>query len=347
MQALVFEGRDQVAVRSVVEPAITAATDAVVDVIVAGICGTDTHAVHAPPPGLSPGTVLGHEFVGRVSEVGSAVNTMRPGDVMVGSDFAACGRCWWCRQREHWQCPERRFFGTGSAFGLPQAGALAEAVLVPFADTTLAHLPANVIARDAVFATDTLATAVSACERGDVRPGDIVAVVGAGPVGQLAAMTAHVFGASAVVVSDPVEARREAVERSGAVSATPTDLADYGMELTDGRGYDVVIEAVGSTTALEAAAEVVRGRGTVVSVGVPGSPRWDVSAQEAFRRELTLCFAVGDPIRERDRVLTMLATKQIELAPVIGEEVLLRDVVGWFHSFSRGEAMKVLVDATG
>lgn len=344
MRALVFEGPDRVALRSVADPVLVAPTDALVEIMVAGICGTDTHAVHAPPDGLEHGTILGHEFVGRVVDVGAAVTTVRAGDVVVGADYTACGHCWWCRGRNHWHCPQRRFFGTGSAFGPPQPGALAERLAVPFADTALAPLPHVVTPQEAVFATDTLATAVSACERADVRPGAVVGVVGAGPVGLMTAMAAQAFGASAVVVSDPISARRQTVEEVGAVATSPAELGRCGAELTDGRGYDVVFEAAGSPAALDAATGAVRGRGTVVSVGIPATPEWTLAVQAAFRRELTLAFVVGDPIRERDRILTMLATRQIDVRGLVGSQALLSDAVEWFHSFARGEVMKVLVD---
>lgn len=343
MRAVVLAGPGRVEVRDVAEPTIEVPTDVVLDVVATGVCGTDTHAVAHPGDSLPEGTILGHEFVGRVRMVGAAVTRLAHGDLVVGSDFSACGACAACRRRNHWHCPERQFFGTGTAYGPALPGGLAERVRVPHAETTLGHLPADIPPEEAVLATDALATALTAVDRGRIGPGDIVAVLGAGPVGQLTGMVARAAGASAVIVSDPSVARRAEAEARGLVAVEPDDLGPAGRELTDGRGFDVALEAVGLTATLTAATSVVRGQGTVVVVGVPAEVRPALPLQEMFRREIDLRFAIGDPIRQRDRVISMLRTHQVAAGAVLGDVVSLDDVPIEFGRFARGEREKVVV----
>jgi alcohol dehydrogenase len=266
MKAVLFAGEGSVTVGSVTEPGIVEPTDAVVRVRRGAVCGTDLHLV-AHPEHLPHGTVLGHEFAGDVVEVGAAVRAHRPGDRVVGADFTACGQCWWCRRGDHWECGRRQFFGTGAAFGPPLAGAQAELVRVPFADTVLRGVPPDVPLDAAVFLGDTLATGYAAVQRADLRPGDTLVVLGGGPVGQLAALAAQASGAGVVVLVEPVAQRRELA--AGAIGADPDGARAVVDRVTDGRGADAVIDAVGGVRGLEAAFDLVRRRGAVVSVGVP------------------------------------------------------------------------------
>lgn len=342
MRAVVVAGPGRVVLEDVAEPEIQAPTDVVLDVVAAGVCGTDTHAVAHAPESMPEGTVLGHEFVGRVRELGSAVTRLALGDLVVGSDFTACGACPACRRRDHWHCPERQFFGTGTAYGPALPGALAERVRVPHAEVTLGHLPVDIPAEEAVLATDTLATALTAVDRGGVGPGDVVAVLGAGPVGQLTGMVARSAGASAVIVSEPSGSRRVEAEAHGLVAVEPGDLMSAGLELTGGRGFDVAIEAVGLTSTLTAATSVVRGQGTVVMVGVPAEALPALPLREMFRREVDLRFAIGDPIRQRDRLLSILRTHQIAARSVLGNVVSLEQTPSEFGRFASGERPKIV-----
>lgn len=343
MRALVVDGPGRVRVDDVPWPTVLEPTDAIVDVAAAGICGTDTHAVAHAGVDLPDGTVIGHEFVGSVIEIGGAVTTLAVGDRVLGADFCACGRCAACRRRDHWHCPERRFFGTGTAYGPALPGGLAERVRVPHAETTLGRLPSTVPDDLAVLATDTLATAVTAVDRARVHAGTVVAVVGAGPVGQLTGMVARAAGASAVLVSEPSPERRAEAEALGLVAVEPDALVDAGQALTGGRGVDAAIEAVGLTTSLGSATAVVRGGGTVVVVGVPADETAELLLGDLFRREVDLRFVIGDPIRERDRLLTMLETRQFDPGVVLGPPASLDEAADDFDRFARGQRRKVVV----
>jgi threonine dehydrogenase-like Zn-dependent dehydrogenase len=220
MQAVVYAGDGRVEIGTVPDARIEAPTDAVVRVRRAAVCGTDLHLVsHAD--GLPDGFVLGHEFAGEIAEVGSAVRAHRLGDLVAGADFTACGHCWWCRRGDHWECAERQFFGTGSAFGPPLAGAQAELVRVPFADTVLTAVPSRVPLDAAVFLGDTLATGYAAVRRAGLAPGDTVGVLGGGPVGQLVSLAAQACGAGVVVLAEPVAERRDLALAEGALATTP------------------------------------------------------------------------------------------------------------------------------
>jgi threonine dehydrogenase-like Zn-dependent dehydrogenase len=342
MRAVTVTGPDRVAVQHVAEPQIEADDDAIVRPFLTGICGTDLHALAHPGPAIPTGTVLGHEFCGEVVAVGAGTRSLSPGDTVVASDFVACGRCWFCRRGAHWHCPSRRFFGHGSRFGPPLAGAQAELVRVPFADTTLGTLPATVDPLAAVFVTDNLATGYEAVRRA-MSPGDIVAVVGGGPVGLLAGMSGVALGAAVVVVVEPLEPRRRLAEDIGLLSAEPSDARSVIDELTDGRGADVVVDAVGGDTPLDLAISLVRPAGSVMSVGLPAGSTYRLPVERAFIDELGLQFVVGDAIRRRDELLVLLASGAIDPLPLVSEVVPLDAAAAAYDRLIARDAVKVVL----
>lgn len=342
MRAVVFAGDGRVRVETVADPRIEAPTDAVVRVHRAAICGTDLHAV-AHPKHLPVGFVLGHEFVGEIVAVGDGVHAHRVGGVVVGADYTACGRCWWCRRGDHWECAERRFFGTGSAFGPPLAGAQAELVRVPHADTVLYPVPDGVGADAAVFLADALATGYAAVRRSGTTPGDTVAVVGGGPVGQLTSLAAQACGAGVVLLVEPVAARRELAAAEGALGADPDGARELVEQVTDGRGADVVVDAIGGPRGLDTAFALVRRRGTVVSVGVPTDPSWPLPADRAFGDELTLRFVIGDLMRDADELVGLLRSGAIDPTVVASEVVGLDDVPDAYRRMADRRTLKSLI----
>lgn len=343
MRAVVYAGPDQIALRDVPEPGLQASTDALVRVTLAGICGTDLHAVAGHFPGMTQGAVVGHEFVGDVIELGSAVTTLNVGDRVMSSDFTSCGRCGWCAQGDNWQCTHREFFGTGSAFGPPLAGAQAEIVRVPWADSTLSRIPAGCSEEAAILVADNLATGWAAIERGRMQPGDIVAVLGGGTVGQLTSLSAQAAGAAAVVLIEPTQARREFARANGALAVDPDSAPDLIRRLTDGEGADLVVEAVGSSQVLATVFGLVKNRGHIVSVGAHADPEWAIPLAECFKREITLGFAIGDSIRLRPQLLRMIGTGMLDPTVVVDRWIELEQVNDAYEALREQRNLKTVI----
>lgn len=342
MRAVVYRGPGEVGLAEVPRPALREPGDALVRVMLGGICGTDLHVIRGDLAGVAPGMVLGHEFVGEVVELGAEVRRLRVGDRVTASDFTACGDCRWCLRQAHWHCPQRAFFGTGTAFGPMLAGAQAEYVRVPLADTTLAVLPANCPPEAALLIGDNLATGWIALDRGGLQPGDCVAIVGGGAVGQLAALSALACGAGAVVVVEPQERRRVQANAQGALAVAPEGAVDLVRSVTEGDGADIVVEAVGAGAALELALSLVRRAGRVVSVGAHAAAAWKFPLARAFSDELHVGFAIGDAIRLRPQLLRMVATGALDPTVVIDHRGRLEEVPALYRDLIAQKKTKVV-----
>lgn len=343
MKAVVYAAPGRMAVEDVADPRVEEPGDAVVRVTVSAICGTDLHAFGGHLDGITPGTVIGHEFVGEVVETGPGVFMVRKGDRVLGASFAACGRCWWCRRGDHWHCEARAMFGFGTVFGKGLPGAQAEYVRVPHADAVLSRVPDGCPPDAALFVTDVLATGYVAAERGGVAPGDVVAVVGGGAVGQMASLACQAVGAAAVVVVDLLPVRRAVAAANGALAAEPSTVKAVLAELTGGRGADVVVEAVGGNGPLTAALDLARPRGHVVTVGAHFDPAFPLAADRAFAKEVTLSFGIGDAIRVRDRLLPLVVSGVLDPTVVVTSRVSLAEAPAAYERFSRHEELKVLI----
>ncbi len=342
MRAIVFDSPGKVALADVPEPRIEHPTDALVDIKVSAICGTDLHALHGVP-GIPPGTALGHEFVGEIVAVGSAVQDRTVGELVNASDFTACGRCWWCRKGDHWECEDRSFFGFGSVFGEPLPGAQSELIRVPHADAVLCPVPEHCTPEAAVFVGDTLACGFAAAERAGLLPGETVAIVGGGTVGQMASLACQIIGAATVVVTDRLPARLQVAADNGAIAATPADAEGIIAELTDGRGADLAIDAVGGQAPLLAACDLVRRRGRIVSVGAHFDATFPYPIAKAFAEELTLSCAIGDSIRLRDRIFPLLAAGVLDPTVVVTASVSLAEAAEAYQRMAAHDELKVLI----
>ncbi|MEV0738247.1 alcohol dehydrogenase catalytic domain-containing protein, partial [Streptomyces sp. NPDC050549] len=262
MKGYVFHGPGRSSWDDVPDPGIKDPTDVIVRVDAVTICGTDLHILKGDVPEVRPGTVLGHEAVGEVVEAGSDVRTVRPGDRVLVSCITACGRCVYCRRAMYGQCRG----GGGWILGHLIDGTQAEYVRVPHADLSVHPLPSALDARDAVLLADIFPTGYEVgVLNGQVRPGDTVAVVGAGPVGLAAIATARLFSPERVVAVDVAAARLEAAKRFGADAVVDAREAPEQLvaDLTGGMGADVVIEAVGVPETFELCTRMVRPGGHV------------------------------------------------------------------------------------
>lgn len=326
MKALTFAGRSDVRCESVPEPGLRAPTDAIVEVRLSGICGSDLHVYNEREKGLDAGTVLGHEFVGEVVETGKAVRSLKRGDRVASPFTTSCGRCFYCARGLSARCPEGRLFGwVEGGEGLP--GGQAERVRVPLADSTLVVLPEGVPDEEGLLLGDVLSTGFFCAEQAGVEASGVYAVVGCGPVGLMAIVAARERGAERIVAIDSVSERLELARLFG---ARPLDHraeppGETLEEMTDGRGADAVLEAVGSPAAVRSAIDLVRPGGVVASVGVHTEERFAFTPIEAYDKNLT--FRTGRcPARHyMEGLLPLLARGRYPLGAVISHRLPLAE----------------------
>src|SRR5438874_6573622 len=253
MKALTFRAEGEVKMADVPKPRIAASTDALIRITLGAVCGSDLHILHGHTP-MNEGAVLGHEFVGLVEEVGPEVKRFKPGDRVVSSFFTSCGHCVMCRKGWFNQCVSKATFGHGEYFG-GLGGGQAEYVVVPLADHSMEIIPEGMTDEQAIFVGDILSTGFFGAERAEIKPGDTVAVVGAGPVGLMATMCAQLFGPARTFVIDMVESRLEVAEELGGIPINSKRVHPVqAIEAeTDGIGVDSSIECVGLLPAVDTA----------------------------------------------------------------------------------------------
>jgi alcohol dehydrogenase len=277
MKALVYHGPGKKSWDEVPDPTIVDPTDIIVKVDTTTICGTDLHILKGDVPAVTEGRILGHEGVGTVTEVGDAVSTLKVGDRVIISCISACGACSYCHEGLYAHClADEGASGIGWIFGHLIDGTQAEYVRVPFADNSVYKLPEGVSDEAAVMLSDILPTGFEIGVRyGRVEPGDVVAVIGSGPVGLAAMMTAGLYGAARIIAVDLDDNRLEQAKSFGAsdsVNSGDADWVEKVMAMTDGLGVDVAIEAVGIPATFEACTKIIRPGGTIANVGVHGKP---------------------------------------------------------------------------
>ena len=292
MKALVYHGPGNKAWEDVPDPVIVDPTDVIVRVDTTTICGTDLHILKGDVPAVTDGRILGHEGVGTVTEVGSAVSTVAVGDRVIISCISACGACSYCHQGLYAHClADEGASGIGWIFGHLINGTQAELVRVPFADNSVYKVPEGVTDEAAVMLSDILPTGFEIGVRyGRVKPGDVVAVVGAGPVGLASIMTSSLCGAARIIALDLDTNRLEQARAFGAtdtVDSGADDWADQVRAMTDGLGVDVAIEAVGIPGTFEACTKIVRPGGAVANVGVHGKPV-ELALQDLWIMDLSI-----------------------------------------------------------
>jgi alcohol dehydrogenase len=270
MKALIYQGPGQRSWDSVPDPSILAPTDAIVRIESSTICGTDLHILKGDVPAVKPGTILGHEAVGTIVEIGSAVTTVERGDRVLVSCITSCGRCRFCKEAKYGLCTG----GGGWIFGHLIDGLQAEYARVPFADTSVYKVPAALSDEQVLFLADILPTAYEVgVLNGRVEPGDTIAIVGAGPIGLATIMTAQLHTPGRIIAIDLSDARLEKALEFGAdvaINNGREDAVAKVMELTGGLGADVAIEAVGVPQTFELCADLIRPGGRLANVGVHG-----------------------------------------------------------------------------
>ncbi len=340
MQAVIFQAPGEVRVEERPDPKLLAADDAIVRVEASGICGSDLHLYHGRIP-LEAGFVLGHEFVGTVTAAGPDVTDVAVGDRVLGCFVTACGRCFFCRRRDFHKCTEARVFGHGKTLG-DLAGAQAEQVLVPHANLTLRRVPAALSNDAALFAGDVMGTGFHAVR--EVAPGDVVVVLGLGPVGLCAVQVARARGAGHVVAVDDVPERLAMAARFGAeaVHRGEHDPKTAVRKATRGRGADVCIDAVGHPDALDLAFRLAR-NGAHVSVTGVYSERCQVHMGIVWIKALTLTTGQANVVGHVDAVLAMMTAGLLDPTPLVSRHVPLADAPEAYAAYARREALKIVL----
>jgi alcohol dehydrogenase len=344
MKALVYHGPGRRAWETMPDPKIEAATDAIVRIDTSTICGTDLHILKGDVPEVEPGRILGHEAVGTVVEVGDAVSTLAPGDRVLVSCITSCGRCRFCKEARYGLCTG----GGGWIFGHLIDGLQAELARVPFADTSVHKIPEGLTDEDVIFLADILPTSYEVgVLAGRVEPGDTVAIVGAGPIGLAAVMTAKLFTPGRIVVLDVAEARLEKAREFGAdvtIDNGSVDAVAAVMELTDGLGADVAIEAVGVPETFELCTELIRPGGRVANVGVHGHAA-TLHLERLWIRDVTITTGLVDTFTT-PKLMRLIAEGRLDPTPFATHRFELDETMEAYETFSDAattNALKVVL----
>jgi alcohol dehydrogenase len=315
MRAVVYHGPGEKHFEEVPDPEITDDGDVIVRVDATTICGNDLHILGGDLPDVLPGRILGHEAVGTVHDAGSAVQTMGEGDRILVSCISVCGACRYCRESRYGQC----LGGGGWVLGHTSDGTHAEYVRVPFADTSTYPMPPGVSDEQALMLADVLPAGYEVgVLKGGVSPGDVVAIVGAGPVGLAAIMGARLFSPSHIVAIDVADRRLEAAKQFGADVTVNNGIADplpTIQALTDGLGADVIIEAVGKPETFELAIGLTRPGARVANVGMHAKPA-ALHLEDQWIRDITISTGLVDTY-STPMFLRLLATGQLDASRFI------------------------------
>jgi alcohol dehydrogenase len=344
MKALVYRGPGRKAWEEVPKPAITADTDAIVRVDAVTICGTDLHILKGDVPAVTDGRVLGHEAVGTVEQVGTGVKNVKPGDRVLVSCITSCGACRFCREGHYGLC----MGGGGWILGHLIDGTQAEYVRVPFADTSTYPIPDGVTDEDVLMVADILPTGYEVgVLNGHVAPGDVVAIVGAGPIGLSAITGARLFSPSHIVAVDLAPSRLEAAKQFGAdVTVDPAheDPLEVVRALTGGLGADVAIEAVGTPAAFELTVSLARPGGHIANIGVHGEPA-TLHLEELWIKDVTITTGLVDTT-STPTFLKLLSGRQVDASRFVTHHFGLDEFEKAYDVFARaGEtgALKVVL----
>jgi 2-desacetyl-2-hydroxyethyl bacteriochlorophyllide A dehydrogenase len=342
MRAVTFQGPNEVRVEDVPEPQLHHPGDAIVRIEATGVCGSDLHIYHGRVK-IEPGFTIGHEYVGTVIAAGDDVQSLAVGDRVLGCFQTACGRCFFCRRGLFHKCDSSRTFGHGAVLGDLQ-GTQAEQALVPNADLTLRKVPAGMSDETALFAGDVMGTGYHAIADSGMRAGDVVAVLGLGPVGLCAVQVARASGASHVIAVDTVAERLALAESFGAhaVHLEEGDPRAAARELTQGRGVDLCVDAVGHPKALDLAVRLTRKCGTVQAVGVYAE-RVELHMGLVWIKALRLCSGHANVLAHVDPVLAMMSAGVLDPTPLVTHHMSLEDAPVAYALYDRREALKIVL----
>ena len=343
MKALVYHGPGKRAWEETPRPAIQHPTDAIVRITTSTICGTDLHILKGDLPGVTPGRILGHEGIGVVTEVGAAVTAVHPGDRVIISCVTACGKCDYCRKGMYSHCRDG-----GWILGNTIDGTQAELVRIPHADMSLYHFPADGDEEALVMLSDILPTGFECgVLNGQVKPGDTVAIVGAGPIGLAVLLTAQFYSPAAVMMIDLDDNRLRVAKDFGAttlINSADGKAVEHVLELTGGEGVDVAVEAVGMPATFDICQSILAPGGRLANVGVHGTPV-ELHVEKLWDRNITLTTRLVDTVTT-PMLLKVVGSGKLQPTKLVTHRFALDDVMKAYDTFGNAAkegALKVIL----
>lgn len=344
MKALVYKGPGKKELEDRPKPVISDATDAIVKITKTTICGTDLHILKGDVATCRPGRILGHEGVGVVDAAGPGVTTFKPGDRVLVSCITACGRCDYCRKGMFSHCTTG-----GWILGNSIDGTQAEYVCIPYADTSLYRVPEGADEEALVMLSDILPTGFECgVLNGKVQPGNTVAIVGAGPIGLAALLTAQFYSPAEVIMIDIDDNRLEVAKRFGAtatVNSSDGKAAEQVMRLTGGRGVDTAIEAVGIPPTFKLCEDVVAAGGIIANIGVHGV-KVDLHLERLWSHNVTITTRLVDTAAT-PMLLKTVQSKKIDPKRLITHHFKLDKILDAYDTFGKAattKALKVIIE---
>lgn len=349
MKALVYKGPGKKSWEEVPDPKIQESTDVVVKMVATTICGTDLHILKGDVPEVQIGRILGHEGVGVITEIGAGVTQLAIGDRVILSCVSSCGRCSNCRQGLYSHCldPEGTP-GIGWIFGYMIDGTQAEYVRVPFAENSVYKIPEGMTDAEGILLSDILPTGFEiGVQYGHVNPGDVVAVIGSGPVGLSAVMTSRLYGPSKIIAIDVDNARLARAKDFGATDTVNSGDAGWKeqvLALTDGQGVDVAIEAVGLPETFTMATVIVRPGGSVANIGVHGKPA-ELALNELWIKNIDISMGLVNT-NTLGMLLKLVAEHKLPAEKFVTHEFSFDQILEAYEVFgnaAKHDALKVLI----
>ena len=336
MQALTFGGKEIIEYSTVKDPQLLHSTDAVVRITMSGICGSDLHVYHGRETGLDHGTVMGHEFTGIVEEAGSDVKKFKKGARVLTPFTTSCGECFYCRIGLTCRCEKGNLFGwVEKGHGLH--GAQAGFIRVPMADSTLLPLSNDLNEKKGLLLGDVFSTGYFCADNAGIKPKNVYAVIGCGPVGLMSIIAAKHLGAETVFAIDVVPERLAFAKQFGAVPINPSliNIKEEILSNTHGRGADAVMEVVGSSETLKLAIDLLRPGGTIASVGVHTAKHFSFSPGEAYDKNLIYKTGRCPAHYYAEKLLREEVPQRYAIEDIITHQFLLREGAKAYEVFDK------------
>lgn len=347
MKALVYQGPGKKILEDRVVPEIQVHTDAIVKVLKTTICGTDLHILKGDVPTCTPGRILGHEGMGVVDKIGTGVTGIKVGDRVLISCITSCGKCDYCRRGMYSHCSDG-----GWLLGHKIDGTQAEYVRVPYADTSLHKIPAGVDDEAMVMLSDIFPTGFECgVLNGKVKPGDTVAIVGAGPIGLATLLTAQFYAPSEIIMIDIDDNRLAVSSKFGAtatVNSSDGKTVEKVMKMTHGVGVDVAIEAVGIPATFVMCEDIVAPGGVIANIGVHGV-KADLHLEKLWSHNITITTRLVDTVTT-PMLLKTVQSRKIDPKQLVTHRFTLSNIIEAYDTFAKAadtQALKVIISNDG